>query len=215
MKVGDVLALGGELLAQMLGFGLGELLAVLGLGQFQGVLLADALEFGTQGGRVLAVAPLGGQGGRGRGRGLAGFVRRGWGVEAEAGGEEVVDGDEPAARRVLDGIREGTVLAAAADGGAADAARGGGVPLGQHRARRHDVIFPGHDPSIRPTHQGHRCRAADPWPPSKIQLAQTVRPRRIEGHTGECPFLDVREGKFPELELDESTARSSTSGSLL
>ncbi|MCX4417881.1 hypothetical protein OOK43_32100 [[Kitasatospora] papulosa] len=48
-------------------------------------------------------------------------------MEAEACGEQVVDRDHPAPYGVLLGAWEVAGLVAAADGGAADTARGGGL----------------------------------------------------------------------------------------
>ncbi|GAB2452173.1 hypothetical protein GCM10027162_56350 [Streptomyces incanus] len=66
-----------QLLPQVLRLGLGELAAVLDLGDGQGVLVAYALEFGTELGDVLDVVPDDVAAGPGRGSG-GGRTYSGW-----------------------------------------------------------------------------------------------------------------------------------------
>lgn len=77
-------------------------------------------------------------------------VGRGRCVQPESGGEQVVYRDQPALRGILYRARQIARLTAAADSRAADATRGGGLPLGQHRTLAHAPILAVPVPSARP-----------------------------------------------------------------
>lgn len=86
-----------QLLTQVVGLGLGELAAVLGRGDGQGVLLAYSVQFGPQSGHALVQLRLvdleADFAASSRSGWLVGRRRR---VQPEAGGEQVVDRDQPA-----------------------------------------------------------------------------------------------------------------------
>lgn len=86
-------------------------------------------------------------------------VRSGGGVEPESRREEVFDGDQSPALRVLDRAGQVARLTAPADGRAADAARRSGLALVQHGTRAHGPILPRGGAPAAPPRRGARGAA--------------------------------------------------------
>lgn len=117
-------------------------------------------------------------GGRRSRRGGRGGVGAGGSVQPEPGRQEVIHRDEPPPGLVRDRTRQVSRLTAVADRGPAHAARGGSLPLGQHRTL-HPPILPA------PARAGCRaCRSG--------RVARVRHPAVAELVLRRCPAVGAR-----------------------